>query len=412
MFAILYGRRLQKRVVKYEIYLLFLTFVTPTIMRKILIISLFTLNLAGLSAQSLVDSLHTALETVEGELKVKTLNELFRAYQNADPVTALGYTREALNLATEIGDRKGMAASYNNLGVSYRQQGAIDKALEYYINSLKIYEELENKEGIATLKNNISTIYAIKKDYGLAVNYLEQSYALFVQLGDKVRIVGSMNNLGNLNSELQLQEKAMRYYSEAYQLSEQEGVKFSDPVNNLGNIYFRQGNYQKAIEFYNKALEIEKENNNRSGMLNTLTNIGAAYTKAKQPTPALQYLDEAEKLAGELQAFSYMPSILRSHADILYQQGKSKDAYETILRYDSLRERIYGEESTKKIAQMELVLNFSEKEKELQMLQKEGQIQSLQLRNSRLFIVMIILGILILLGGINLYYMSNKKKLI
>lgn len=381
-------------------------------MRKILIISLFTFNLAGLSAQPLVDSLHTALETVEGELKVKALNELFRAYQNADPVTALGYTREALNVATEIGDRKGMAASYNNLGVSYRQQGAIDKALEYYINSLKIYEGLENKEGIATLKNNISTIYAIKKDYGLAVNYLEQSYALFVQLGDKTRIVGSMNNLGNLNSELQLHEKAMRYYSEAYQLSEQEGVKFSDPVNNLGNIYFRQGNYQKAIEFYNKALEIEKENNNRSGMLNTLTNIGSAYTKAKQPTPALRYLDEAEKLAEELQAFSYLPSILRSHADILYQQGKSKDAYETILRYDSLRERIYGEESTKKIAQMELVLNFSEKEKELQMLQKEGQIQSLQLRNSRLFIVMIILGILILLGGINLYYMSNKKKLI
>ncbi|GCC53525.1 hypothetical protein SanaruYs_37700 [Chryseotalea sanaruensis] len=381
-------------------------------MRKILVISLFTLSFGILSAQSPIDSLKDVAMSVEGEQKVKALNELFRAYQEADPVTALGYTREALNLATEIGDKKGMAASYNNLGVSYRQQGAIDKALEYYINSLKIYEELDNKEGIATLKNNIANIYSIKKDFGLAVSYLEQSYALFTQLQDKKKIVGSMNNLGNLNSDLQLFEKAMRYYSEAYQLSQQEGMKFADPLTNLGNIYFKQGNYQRAVEFYNKALDIEKENNNKLGMLSILTNIGATYTKAQMPKPALEYLKEAEKLAEELQAFSYLPNILRSHADILYQQGKSKEAYETILKYDSLREKIYGEESTKKIAQMELVLTFAEKERELQLLQKEGKIQTLELRNTRLFIVMIILGGLMLIGGFNLYFMSNKKKLL
>ncbi len=403
---------LPKSLVKYEEYLLFLTPLTPHIMLKTLVISFFVLGCGSLAAQSPIDSLNSVLATAEGEQKVKTLNELFRAYQNADPVTALGYTREALNLAMEIEDKKGMAASYNNLGVSYRQQGAIDKALSYYINSLKLYEELDNKEGIATLKNNIATIYSIKKDFGLAVNYLEQSYALFTQLQDKAKIVGSMNNLGNLNSELQLFEKAMRYYSEAYQLAQQEGIKFADPLSNLGNIYFKQGNYQRAVDFYNKALEIERENDNRLAMLGILTNIGATYTKAKLPAKAIEYLNEAEKLAEELQAFSYLPSILRSRADILYQQGKSKDAYETILKYDSLREKIFGEESTKKIAQMELALNFSEKERELQLLQKEGKIQSLELRNSRLFIVMIILGGLMLIGGINLYYMSNKKKLL
>lgn len=381
-------------------------------MRKFLVISLFTLSCGMLSAQSPIDSLKDVLISAEGEQKVKALNELFRAHQEADPVSALGYTREALNLATEIGDKKGMAASYNNLGVSYRQQGAIDKALEYYINSLKIYEELDNKEGVATLKNNIATIYSIKKDFGLAVSYLEQSYALFTQLQDKKKIVGSMNNLGNLNSDLQLFEKAMRYYSEAYQLSQQEGMKFADPLTNLGNISFKQGNYQRAIEFYTKALDIEKENNNKLGMLSIITNIGATYTKAQMPAPALEYLKEAEKLAEELQAFSYLPNILRSHADILYQQGKSKEAYETILKYDAQREKIYGEESTKKIAQMELVLTFAEKERELQLLQKEGKIQTLQLRNTRLFIVMVILAGLILIGGFNLYYMSNKKKLL
>src|SRR5688572_23016800 len=96
------------------------------------------------------DSLLAVLDTAKNERKVKVLNELFRANLASDPVKAIGYTREALSMATEINDQRGMAASYNNLGVAYKNQGALDKALEYYIRSLKIYDTLDNKEGIAT----------------------------------------------------------------------------------------------------------------------------------------------------------------------------------------------------------------------------------------------------------------------
>lgn len=379
--------------------------------KPILLPLVLLLLFAFVSHAQKIDSLTAVLDTARAEQKVKTLNEFFRAYIDSDPVKALGYSREALALAIDVGDKKGIAASYNNLGVAYRMQGGLDKSLEYYLTALKIYEELDNKEGIATLKNNIANIYSMKKDYGQALHYLEESYDLFVELKDKNRIIGSMNNLGNLHLDLQLYEKAMKNYSQAYQLSKQNGVAFADPLNNLGNIYFKQGNYQKAIEHYNMALALEEQNNNRLGILNTITNIGIAYTKAGQLKPAQENLKRAEQLANELQAYSYMPPILKYNANLLYKQGKAKDAYETLIRYDSLREKIYGEESTKKIAQMELVQDFQEKEKEVEMLQKEDEIKTLQLRNSRLFIVLIILGILILIGVINLYVMGNRKKL-
>lgn len=363
-----------------------------------------------MSAQS-ADSLYNVLDTARGTEKVKTLNELFRARLEADPVSALSYTRQAMNLASEIGDKKGIAASYNNLGVAYRNQGALDNALEYYITALRLYEELENKEGIATLKNNIANIYAMKKEYGQALRYLQESNKLFVEMEDKTRIIGSMNNLGNLNLDLQLYEKAMKNYSEAYQLSVQNGAPFADPLNNIGNIYFSQGNYQKAIENYEKAFAIAQTNNSRLTMLNIITNIGIAYSKAQQPQRARKYLIQAEGLAIELQAYTYMPPILKYNADVLYHEGKMKEAYEMLTQYDSLREKIYGEESTRKIAQMEMVLNFQEKEKELEMLQKEDEIKSLQLRNSRLFIVMVILIVLVAIGVINLYFMGNRRKL-
>jgi tetratricopeptide (TPR) repeat protein len=358
------------------------------------------------------DSLLVVLDTATGDRKVKTLNELFRANLRSDPVKALGYTREALNLATEIDDKRGMAAAYNNLGVAYRNQGALDKALQYYITSLNFYTTLDNKEGIATTKNNIANIYSLQKDYGQAMRYLEESYNLFTQIGDQVRIIGSMNNLGNLYSDIQLYEKAQKYYSEAYQLSEKTGAKFADPLNNIGNIFFRQGNYQRAVEYYQKALDIERQNNNNLGILNIVTNLGITFTKARQPKPAQRYLDEATKLSEQLQAFTSLPTVYKASAENFYNQGKWKEAYEMQLRYDEAREKIYGEESSRNIAQMEMVVNFQEKEKELDILKKEDVIKTLELRNSRLFIILVILGVLVVLAVFNLFYLDRKKKLV
>ena len=355
------------------------------------------------------DSLEAVLDTTKNDRRVKTLNELFRANLQSDPIKALSYTREALNLATEINDRRGMAASYNNLGIIYRNQGAFDKALEYYIISLKIYETLQNKEGIASTKNNISTIYSLKKEYSQSMKYLEESYNLFVELKDEEKIVGSMNNLGNLHSEINEFENAIRYFTEASQLSEKTGRMFADPLLNLGNIYFKQGNFQRAVAHYEQALVIEREQNDRLGALNALANLGITYAKAKQPQPAQRYLDEAEALSQELQAYSFLPSIYKASAENFATQSNWKAAYDLQMKYDQAREKIYGEESTRKIAQMEMVIDFQEKEKEFDMLRQESEITKLELYNSRLFIILIVMGAFLLIGGLNLAFLSKKK---
>ena len=379
------------------------------IYKKLFFVVLTVLSLSLPLMGQKIDSLLAVLDTAQGDKKVKTLNELFRANLQSDPVKAVEYSREALNLATRINDRKGMAASYNNLGISYRNQGALDKALEYYISSLKIYEEIRNKEGIATTKNNSSTIYAIKKDHGQALRYLEESHKAFVELGDQIKIIGSLNNLGNLHSDIQLYEQAMKYFSQAHQLAKQNGYTYADPLTNVGNLYFRQGNFQRAVESYKQALELERATNNQLGILNILTNIGVTLTKARQAKEALQYLEDARALSKELDSYSSLPSIYKAMAENYYQLNKMKEAYETFLLYDEVREKMYGDESSSNIAHMEMVLNFQEQERQYEMLKKEDEIKTLELRNSRLFIVMVVLAILTLLGGYNFYYLNKKK---
>lgn len=366
-------------------------------------------TLSSIVALAQTDSLEKSLATAKGDQRVKALNELFRSNFNSEPVKAIGFARQALTLATEIDDRKGMAAAYNNLGVAYKSQGALDKSLEYYLRALSIYDNIKNKDGIATTKSNIGTIYSIKKDYGQAMKYFEEANASFTELGEQDKIIGSMNNLGILHSDLQLFEQALKYFSQASQLSEKIGKVTADPLNNIGNLYFRQGNFQRAADYYEQAMVLARKDNDQNTLLYTLANLGELYAKAGQTGKAQAYLDSASALSEKLQAYVFQPTILKSQAINFAKQNKMKEAYETMLRYDQAKDKIYGEESTRKIAQMEMALDLQEKEKEIENLKATDEIKSLQLKSSRMFIIVTVLGIIILIGLVNFVY--TKKKL-
>jgi lipopolysaccharide biosynthesis regulator YciM len=369
----------------------------------------FCISIANVGLSNRIDSLENALKTAQGEARVKTLNELFRAYVNSDPVKATGYTQEALTLATQIDDKKGQAACYNNLGIVYRNQGALDRALEFYTQSLAINESIANKEGVASTKNNIGNIYTLKKDYGQAMKYFEESHEVFSELGDQNKIIGSMINLGNLHSELQLYEQALKYFSQASQLSIKAGIPNAEPINNLGNLFFRQGNYPRAVEHYEKALSIAKKENNRIMVLTILANLGEVYARAGQGAKAQHYLDSALVMTEELQATLFEPQIYKSLSTNYAKQGKMKEAYETMLHYDQVREKIYGEESSRKIAQMQMALNIQEKEKEVDQLRQKDVIQSLELQHTRLVIALILLASIVLVAGLNLFVGRRRK---
>ena len=377
-------------------------------MKKILLSVVATLTLLYAHANP-IDSLEKTLKVAKGENKVKVYNELFRMYINSDPVKAIGYTREALMLATEVKDLKGMAAAYNNIGVSYKNQGALDKALENYLLSLHIYDSLKYNEGVATTQNNIGTIYSLKKDYSQALKYFEGSNEIFNKLNDKTKMIGSLNNLGNLHSDLQLYEQALKFYNQALELNEKLGIKNSDLYNNIGNLYYKQGNFANAIEYYKRAIVLAKDKNDKIAELNILTNMGEAYSKTNQGTKAQLYFDSALHLCKTLEAYVYEPQILRSAADNYAKQGRMKEAYDAMLNYDKAKDKIYGEESTRKIAQMEIAIDLQAKEKEVGELKQQDQIKSLELRNTRMVIVTAVLLIIVAISIFNLF-MSKRRR--
>ena len=80
-----------------------------------------------------------------------------------------------------------------------------------------------------------------------------------------------------------------------------------------------------------------------------------------------------------------------------------------MVRYDVAKEKIYGEESSRKIAQMEIALDLQEKEKEMELVKSESEINALELQKTRMIITIAILAIGLVLGGFNLVYSKRKS---
>ena len=247
----------------------------------------------------------------------EALNNIGLIYKKQGNITkALEYYSKSLKLQEEIGDKQGIAISLSNIGNIYFDQGDIPKALEYFGKSLQLLEEIRNKKGIATSLNNIGSIYSKQGERLKALEYYIKSLQLQKEIGDKEGTANTLNNIGVIYVKLDNISKALKYFGESLQLREEVGDNLgtANTLNNIGSIYKRKGDpsvttskedalragIPKALEYYNKCLQLLEEIGDKQGIASSLNNIGNTYLTQHQVTTARNYYKKAYQLSKEL----------------------------------------------------------------------------------------------------------------
>src|SRR3990167_4502145 len=114
-----------------------------------------------------IDSLLTLLKSDRNDTnKVNHLCQLIRECELTGKFDeGLKYGYDALKLAVQLNFKKGIAVSYNSIGMMHDDKGDYEKALEFYLKSLKIKEKIGDKKGMAVSFNNIGLVHSNKNDY-------------------------------------------------------------------------------------------------------------------------------------------------------------------------------------------------------------------------------------------------------
>ncbi len=262
---------------------------------------------AGLNAVTEGKALLKAIENKQGadqENQIRQKKGDFLHHEGiiywykGDLEAALEHHRQSQAIKEQLGDRKGLAASYNNLGLVYWSKGDLDQALEYFQRALAINKELGDKRNIAVTLTNLGNVYTRAGDLDQALEYQTQSLAIKEELDDKHDIVMSLINLGvvyQLKGDL---IEALEYYQQSLVLSEERGIKrdIALVINNLGNIYQLKGDLDQALEYFQRSLEIYQELGSKENTALLLANISEIYRKKGNLKEAQKYYQQSLKI--------------------------------------------------------------------------------------------------------------------
>lgn len=110
--------------------------------------------------------------------------------------------RLSLRFREEIGDKRGMTESYNNIGTIHLQQGNIPLALEHYQQSLRLQKEIGNKRRDGIFVNNIGIIYFERQQPDSALYYCHLSLEVAEELEFPELIFNASNSLYQIYKHL------------------------------------------------------------------------------------------------------------------------------------------------------------------------------------------------------------------
>lgn len=365
------------------------------------------------SQESRIDSLRALLESAKEDTnKVVILTDLTREFSSTDPKKALQYGKMGISLAEMLEYQTGIADILNVVGNIHRDQDNYEKALDCFQQSLKIREKTGDKRGIAACLNGIGIVYYYQGNYDKTLEYFLKSLEIEKELGNERGLASSLNNIGVVYQDQGSLDEALSYYNQSLgirkELQDQKGI--SESYNNIGNIYAQQRNHIKAIDYFLMSLKITEDGGDKKGVANTLGNIGELYSDIGSYDKAVEHINRSLAVARQIDAKNEVKYAYQNLAEVFAKQGRHQQAYKYHKLFAAIKDTIYTEDGSTKMAEMEAKYEVDKERKEKELLQKDKELQNVQLNRQTMIIWFTAAGIALLLAFVFLIFRGYLQK--
>jgi tetratricopeptide (TPR) repeat protein/serine phosphatase RsbU (regulator of sigma subunit) len=329
---------------------------------------------------------------------------------------ALYNFQQALKISTAAGDKNGMLKSYNNIGNIYNNMGNYDEAFGYYLKSLKISEEISNKVGTANAYSNIGNIYYYLGKLDKTLENYYKSLEIYEELKDKGGQTACYSNIGVVYSIQGDYGKALPSYLKSLKISEEMNDRqgMATAYSNIGGIYDLRGNYEEALKNYLKSLKLNEELHDKTGITIDYLNIANENIKRSNFPEADRYLKKSLSLAKETGAKDRIKEVYFSSAELYEKKGDYKQAFEYHKLYSDIKDSLLNEESSKQITEMNTKYESEKKEKDIQLLTKDKELQMAEIGRQKLirngFVGGLAIALLLAFVLFNRFQVTRKQK--
>ena len=359
------------------------------------------------------DSLINLLSTKSGTGKVDLLLEISQSRWFISFEESMDYATTAYQLAIELNYPEGKADALNRIGNVHYFLRNHSNVIDNYNMALEIADSLNDFRRMGVYLNNIGLLYRELQQYDSSEVYLLRALRAKEEFGDKELISSTLNNLGHLYSDIGRYNLSLEYFVRQLDILEESRELRTLAIvhRQTGEVFYRQKRYNESIRHYKSSLSYAAEMPDSFLIAFAHNLIGQSLLAMDEPDPAIERINKSMDLAASIPS----ESLIRNNYNLLYQYhkktGDHKTAYDYLVRYSSLKDSLRNQDMADQIKQLEGIFETGKQNNRIELLQKENQIQNMQLnRQENLKISLIALVIILLVFKLIIAYRFRTIK--
>lgn len=303
----------------------------------------------------------------------RALNLIGRNYSmKSNYAIAEGYYQEALEIFIALNDDAGLAELLKDFGVIYTDQGYYHTALDYCQRALDLYKKIGDVAGESDQYNNIAILYGYRQEYHKALEYFKKSMAISNTLKDALSEKIALNNIGFAYKQIGDYPEALKNLFAALNLSRKMGQKCDDyyPLYNIGSIYQQTGHLDSAKIYLRNSLAGAKQCSDQYIIALSLIDLGHIELKRDESDQARSYYEEAFERARTSGLKAEMKDAARAISVLHETLGEPLKALEYYKIFHSIKDSLFSQENTNKLARLEAKFEFEQERKEAELMRK------------------------------------------
>jgi adenylate cyclase len=295
---------------------------------------------------------------------------------------------------------------YRQLGNGLRLKGNFKQALEAYFKSLDYANRINDKKGIAFTNIEIGNVYSLNGNSANADIYYNKGIEELRSGGDSRPLGSAIFNAGDEYLRIGNLEKAKEYTIEAEKIFNNVnyilGRAYS--LGNLGRINAKLGNDDLAEQNLNSAIVLLQGMNAHNAIAEFLISLSEVYSEKGDEEKALRYANRSLAISKKHGFKNYIADANKNLSELYEKANDTAKSYQHYKEFITYRDSVQNLESVRVMANLRTDFEVSQKQTEVDLLNKQKENQQ------NIVIAVLVALFLIILLSIGLYRRNNFIK--
>ena len=351
-------------------------------------------------------------DNLQDSLKFELLRNL--AFNEvSDLQLSLKYAEELIALSKKGNNSLYLYRGYSQKGNGHKRLGDLEIALDAYFKSLEVAKKDEFIAGEGMANMAIADIYSLKGNSSTAETYYNTAIELLRKTNDSVSLATALSNAGDEYFNTKNYDTALQYFEEAGLIFKKAKsvIGMAYYKGSVGMVYAEQGKEVLAKKHLNEAIAMLEELQDYFGISAFLPYLSAIHARQNDLPAALRYAKRSLELATTYGLKEQISAANLQLSKLYEQAGNLPESYKYYRNHVVYRDSVNNIKSVQETANLRTNYEVSQKQIEVNLLERESEIQQLKEKRQRNLNYAAVIGfILILLLAIGLYQRYNFIK--